>query len=84
MAVEQHSQYPAWNEALERLVEAERNYHIALMERRTTEEIQRVARVLDEARTRYLAIANQIEQDDASDPRGVNLPGDRTATGSRI
>jgi hypothetical protein len=60
MAVEQHPQYQAWNEALERLVEAERRYHIALMEKRTVEEIQPVARDLDEARTRYQAIADQI------------------------
>lgn len=60
-----HPQYPAWNEALERLVEAERRYHIALMEKRTVEEIQQAARDLDEARTRYRAIADQIGQDDA-------------------
>jgi len=36
-------------------------YHIALMEKRTVEEIQLVARDLDEARSRYRAIADQIE-----------------------
>ena len=61
MAVEQHPQYQAWSEALERLVEAERRYHTALMEKRTVEEIQPAARDLDEARTRYQAIADQIE-----------------------
>jgi hypothetical protein len=61
MAVEQHPQYQAWSEALERLVEAERRYHTALMEKRTVEEIQSAARDLDEARTRYQAIADQIE-----------------------
>ena len=61
MAVEQHPQYQAWSEALERLVEAERRYHIALMEKRTVEEIQPPARELDEARTRYKAIADQID-----------------------
>jgi len=61
MAVEQHPQYQAWSEALDRLVEAERRYHVALMEKRTVDEIQPAARELDEARTRYQAIANQIE-----------------------
>lgn len=61
MAVEQHPPYQAWSEALDRLVEAERRYHIALMEKRTVDEIQPAARELDEARTRYQAIANQIE-----------------------
>ena len=61
MAVEQHPQYAAGREALDRLVEAERRYHIALMEKRTVEEIQLAARDLDEARTRYQAIADQIE-----------------------
>ena len=61
MAVEQHPQYQAWSEALERLVEAERSYHIALMEKRTVEEIQPSARELDEARTKYKAIVDQIE-----------------------
>jgi len=46
---------------LDRLVEAERRYHIALMEKRTADEIQLAARNLDEARTRYQAIADQIE-----------------------
>ena len=67
MAVE-HPQYPAWNEALERLVEAERRYHIALMEKRTVDEIQPAARELDEARTKYQAIADQIGPDDAPRP----------------
>jgi hypothetical protein len=62
MAVE-HPLYPAWNEAIERLVEAERRYHMALMENRTVDEIQPAARDLDEARTRYQAIAGQIESD---------------------
>ena len=61
MAVEQHPQYPAWSEALEQLVQAERRYHIALMEKRTVDEIQQAARDLDEARTKYQAIADQIE-----------------------
>ena len=61
MAVEQHPQYQAWSEALERLVEAERHYHIALMEKRTVEEIQPSALELDEARTNYKAIADQID-----------------------
>ena len=61
MAVEQHPQYQAWSEALNRLVEAERRYHVAVMEKRTVDEIQPAARELDEARTRYQAIANQIE-----------------------
>lgn len=59
MAVD-HPLYSAWNEALERLVEAERRYHIAMMEKRTVEEVQPVARDLDEARTRYKVIADQI------------------------
>jgi len=33
MAVEQHPQYAAGREALDRLVEAERRYHIALEKR---------------------------------------------------
>ena len=61
MAVEQHPQYQAWSEALERLVEAEQRYHIALMEKRTVEEIQPSALELDEARTNYKAIADQID-----------------------
>ena len=61
----EHPQYPAWNEALGRLIEAERRYHIALMEKRTVDEIQPAARELDEARTKYQAIADQIGQDDA-------------------
>ena len=61
MAVEQHPQYQAWSEALERLVEAERRYHMALMEKRTIEEIQPSALELDEARTNYKAIADQID-----------------------
>jgi hypothetical protein len=61
MAVEQHPQYHAWSEALDRLVEAERRYHVALMEKRAVDQIQLAARDLDEARTRYQAIADQIE-----------------------
>jgi hypothetical protein len=61
MAADQHPQYPAWSKALDRLVEAERRYHIALMEKRTEDETQQAARDLDEARTRYQAIADQIE-----------------------
>jgi len=53
MAVEQHPQHAAWNEALERLIAAERPYHTALMEKRTYEELQPAARELDEARTSY-------------------------------
>jgi hypothetical protein len=61
MAAEQHSQYQAWSEAPDRLVEAERRCHIALMEKRAADEIQLAARDLDEARTRYQAIADRIE-----------------------
>ena len=61
MAGEGHPQYAAWSEALDRLVEAERRYHMALMEKRAADEIQLVARELDEARTKYQAIADQIE-----------------------
>jgi hypothetical protein len=61
MTAEQHPHYAAWNEALERLVKAERRYHTALMENRTVDEIQVVAGELDEARTKYHAIADQID-----------------------
>ena len=61
MAVEQHPQYPAWREAFEHLVQAERLYHIALMEKRPFDEIQQAASDLDEARTRYRTIADEIE-----------------------
>ena len=61
MAVEQHPQYLAWSEAFEHLVQAERRYHIALMEKRMFDEIQQAASDLDEARTRYRTIADEIE-----------------------
>ncbi|MGH6925453.1 MAG: hypothetical protein ACRED5_17130 [Propylenella sp.] len=61
MAVENHPLYAAWNEALQHLVEAERRYHIAMMERRPDEEIQRAARDLDAARETYRGIADRIE-----------------------
>ena len=61
MPIEQHPHYPAWNEALDRWVEAERRYYGALMEKRSTEEIEAAARDLDVAQTTYRAIAEQIE-----------------------
>jgi hypothetical protein len=60
MAVETHPLYPAWNEALEHLVEAERRFYTALMEDRPPDEIQRAALDLDEARTKYRTIADAI------------------------
>ena len=53
MAGENHPLYQAWNEALERMIEAERRYYAAVMEDRPNEEMQSVARDLDEARARY-------------------------------
>jgi hypothetical protein len=60
MAIEQHSQYSAWREALQQMVEAEERYYIALMEERSPEEIQAAARDLDGARSSYRAIADKI------------------------
>ena len=60
MTVESHSLYPAWNEALEHLVEAERRYYTALMEERPPDEIQRAALDLDEARSKYRKVADGI------------------------
>ena len=60
MAVETHPLYPAWQEALEHMVEAERRYYTALMEERPSSEIQLAAHNLDEARTRYRKIADEI------------------------
>jgi len=60
MAVENHPLYQAWNEALDRLVEAERRYYTALMEERTVDEVQPAALDLDEARARYRKIADEI------------------------
>ena len=61
MAVEQHPHYSAWREALDHLVEAEQRYYAALMEERSTDEIELAARNLDGARARYRAITDQIE-----------------------
>ena len=60
MAVENHPQYQAWNEALERMVEAERRYYAAVMENLPPDQMYLVARELDEARTMYRIIANEI------------------------
>jgi hypothetical protein len=65
MAVEEHPLYPAWNEALERLVEAERRYHIAKMENRTDSEMQSFARGIDEARQKYRTISDEVEAYDS-------------------
>jgi hypothetical protein len=61
VAAENHPLYAAWSEALEHMVEAERRYHVAMMERRPDEEIQLAARDLDAAREKYRAIAGRIE-----------------------
>ncbi len=37
MAAESDPRYPAWNEALEHVVEAERRYYTAIMEGRPTD-----------------------------------------------
>jgi hypothetical protein len=60
MAIESHPLYPAWNEALEHLVEAERRFYTALMEERPAEEVQRAALDLDEARSKYRKTADAI------------------------
>jgi hypothetical protein len=60
MAAENHPLYPAWNEALERLIEAERRFYTALMEERPSEEVQVAAHDLDEARTKYRKISDAI------------------------
>jgi hypothetical protein len=60
MAAESDPRYPAWNEALEHVVEAERRYYTAIMEGRPTDEIQLVARDLDQARIIYRKIADEI------------------------
>jgi hypothetical protein len=60
MAVENHPLYPAWNEALEHMVEAERRFYAALMEGRPSGEIQLAAHDLDGARTKYRKIADEI------------------------
>ena len=60
MAIENHPRYRAWNEALERMIEAERRYYAAVMEDRPTEQMQSEARELDEARTQYRKIADEI------------------------
>ena len=60
MAGENHPRYQAWNEALERMVEAERRYYAAVMEDRPNDEMQSAARDLDEARARYRRIADEI------------------------
>ena len=60
MAVESHPLYLAWNDALEHLVEAERRYYTALMGDRPPDEVQLAAHDLDEARTRYRKIADEI------------------------
>ena len=61
MPIEQHPHYAAWSEALHQWIEAERRYYGALMEKRSTEEIEKAARHLDVAQTTYRAIAEQIE-----------------------
>ena len=60
MAVENHPRYQGWSEALERLIEAERCYYAAVMEDRPTDQMQSEARELDEARTQYRKIADEI------------------------
>jgi hypothetical protein len=61
MTTDRHPLYAAWSDALDRLVEAERRYHMALIEKRPMDELQEAARELDEARTRYRTIADQLE-----------------------
>jgi hypothetical protein len=60
MTVENHPLYPAWNEALDKVMEAERRYYTALLESRPSDEVQLAALGLDEARTRYRKIADEI------------------------
>jgi hypothetical protein len=60
MTVESHPLYPAWNEALEHLIKAERRFYTALMEERPSDEIQLAAHDLDEARTKYRTVADAI------------------------
>jgi len=60
MAAENHPRYHAWNEALQRMVEAERRYYAAVMADRPADEIQSVAHDLDEARASYRKIADEI------------------------
>ena len=60
MAVESHPLYPAWNKALEQLVDAERRFYTAIMEDRPPDEIQQAALDLDEARAVYRKAADAI------------------------
>jgi hypothetical protein len=65
MSAEDHPLYRTWDEALARLVEAERRYHVARMEGQPEGEVEQAARALDEARRNYEAIDEQIEEYDA-------------------
>jgi hypothetical protein len=60
MTGQNHPLYQPWSEALERMIEAERRYYAAVMEDRPNDELQSVARDLDEARARYRKIADEI------------------------
>ena len=71
--------YPAWNEALERLIEAERRFYTALMEERLSEEVQVAAHDLDEARTKYRKISDAIGWAIASSPE-IQIRQTRRAT----
>ena len=62
MSAEDHPLYRTWDEALARLVEAERRYHVAKLEGRPEGEVEQTARELDEARRNYEAIDEQIEE----------------------
>lgn len=62
MSAEDHPLYRAWDEALARLVEAERRYHVAKMEGRPEGDVEQAALGLDEARRNYEAIDEQIEE----------------------
>lgn len=60
MAVEDHPLYEQWRQALDRLIEAEQDYYAAVMSGQTDDDLQPVARALDEAREKYREIANRI------------------------
>jgi hypothetical protein len=65
VAVEDNPLFQAWDKALGRLIEAERRYHVAKIERRPEDEIQQAARDLDDAREEYRAASDAIESFDA-------------------
>jgi hypothetical protein len=65
MAVEDHPLYSEWDKALNRLIEAERRYHLGKFEGQSEDDLEPAGRELDEAREAYLAMSDQIEMYDA-------------------